>query len=302
MSDNSYYNSVKNAIENNDIPQLVQLLNIIPKTRSEINERNALFIRHGIASANYKIIQAFLNQDYIEFDYWRFNAIRSAMDIDVCENGNCSECRPQSIYNIPNRTKHITNEEAEDLAIYLLKDARSNIDENYNSYLFHATISNYSRIFKYIIEHISDIKSKIISIAKSDVLYYACDHDTTGIFNMLISIGVDPTYSSRCIYTAAIMGSFEIVKTLLSFPKVKAGIYNSKALYEACRHGYSEIALLLIPDNRINCSAINNRALKEALKKKLTDVVDALYNKDCVKLSMDDVLKNKVQKYLNISS
>ena len=294
------YDLIKKSIINNDLEALKQCLDIVTEGKSQPYTRAYLFANYGLESNNDKIIRAFLDKDYIQFEFMRTTVIYYTMMLDTTPKEECVSCR-SSIYGNNPWHGHRTKKELEDLTIVLLKDSRAKIDEKFKSYIETASLYNHTRVCEYILENISDINSKIVTLTKSSVMEYACDNGNVTIFKMLLNVGVDPTYSSRYIYIASGEGATEIVKILLSYPSLKAGIYNSKALYDACIYKHSDTALLLIADERIDCSAKNNRALKTALTKKLTDVVKVLYKNDNVKISIDDTLKNKVDKYLSES-
>ena len=68
-----------------------------------------------------------------------------------------------------------------------------------------------------------------------------------------MNVGIDPTSNNNhAIKRAGEFGYFDIMKLLLSDPRVRPGNMNNYAIRKAAENGHTEIVKLLLADPRVN--------------------------------------------------
>lgn len=100
---------------------------------------------------------------------------------------------------------------------------------------------------------------------------------------------IDPsTNNNFAIRYACSQNKLQLVRKLLSDPRVDPSDHDNEALHKACERGNYEILKLLLSDERVDPSSINNHALHIAISLHHNDIVDLLLSQ--VKLKRKEQL------------
>ena len=153
----------------------------------------------------------------------------------------------------------------------LVNDYGINISAHENAGLCEASRGHID-IVKYILSH-PDFNPENCSKA----LTYASHDNVVRI--LLSDPRVDPAYqNNQAIITAANYGYLEIFKLLLSDPRVNPSDQNNRAVIIAARERRLEIVKLLLKDPRVNPSDENNLAIIHAARNTNAEIVKLILN------------------------
>lgn len=93
----------------------------------------------------------------------------------------------------------------------------------------------------------------------------------------VIRSGIDPSINDNfAIKEASESGYTELVRLLLSDPRVDPSAFNDYALRRSAENGHAAVVLLLLQDERADPSAVNDYAIRYAAQNGRTEVVQLL--------------------------
>lgn len=105
---------------------------------------------------------------------------------------------------------------------------------------------------------------------------FACQEGKLEDVRRLLTPDLDEDDLDRGFRIASYHGRSEIVKLLLSLPRINPTTENDMPLRHASKHGHTEVVKLLLQDGRANPDASNNYAIRKASQEGHTEVVRLL--------------------------
>jgi len=128
------------------------------------------------------------------------------------------------------------------------------------------------------IELVSMLLEKGVDPSIGNALHIATTNNYIELVKILLSDPrVDPSvYNNLNIRQSASYGHAEIVEMLLKHPVVDPSDLNNESIIVACESGSIETVKLLLKDSRVDSAALNNNALYLAGINRHTTIVDLL--------------------------